>query len=147
MKHAKQSSSSLNVSKALPDPKASESELNTQPSGNTGLRPLDMKRFSSLPRTPSIASTSTSSFYADHLRDGTSHRQRGQKKKSIDPDVMGFADVLELRTAHERARAYARKIAGFKEYYSGLVDWVGDTKRNREYMRPRSFFLSCRMTY
>ncbi|KAI0053089.1 hypothetical protein FA95DRAFT_1065354 [Auriscalpium vulgare] len=85
----------------------------------------NMKRFSSLPRTPSLHSEAShdsrpSSVYIPP--------QPYPRKRSRWPDAMWCKDVVAKKTALDRAFGYALKINELAMYECGLGEWVSTTK-------------------
>ncbi|KAI0320625.1 hypothetical protein OF83DRAFT_1169169 [Amylostereum chailletii] len=88
----------------------------------------DMKRYSSLPRTPSYPSDSTRFSKLPPPRPPPLKR----KIRSQYPDAMWCKDVLGERTALDRAIGYAQKINELAMYDCGLSDWVLSVKDRGE---------------
>jgi len=88
---------------------------------------LDLRRFSSLPRTPSLTS-------GPHSVDSRSSRppsllSRARPKiRSHWPDAMWCKDIVAKRGAVDRAMGYANKINELAMYDCGLSDWIAATK-------------------
>ncbi|KAH7916153.1 hypothetical protein BJ138DRAFT_996455 [Hygrophoropsis aurantiaca] len=98
---------------------------------------LNIKRFSSLPRTPSIMSL-------NRLSSGSKRSSRTPspsilppiprsppvvvKIKSSWPPAMHFAEVVVKKSALERSLGYAHKINELYMYDCGLGDWLWETK-------------------
>jgi hypothetical protein len=82
----------------------------------------NLKRYSSLPRPPSTKSQRLSFF----SRSPSPRPLPRIRAKS--PDAMRFRDVLNKRTALERAVGYAHKINELALYDCGLSDWVASVK-------------------
>jgi hypothetical protein len=80
-----------------------------------------LKRYSSLPRTPSVRSPRIGSFRSSSPEPRPRIRARS-------PDAMRFKDVLVKKTAAERAIGYANKINELALYDCGLGDWVVSMK-------------------
>ncbi|KAH7887980.1 hypothetical protein F5I97DRAFT_934626 [Phlebopus sp. FC_14] len=98
---------------------------------------LNIKRFSSLPRTPSLASLSplstgskrssrTPSPSISHVV--TKPRPHIQRIRSACPSAMYFADVIVKRSPLERSIGYAHKINELYSHDCGLGDWVLETR-------------------
>jgi hypothetical protein len=81
-----------------------------------------LKRFSSLPRTPSTRSPRISTF----ARSPSPEPRPRIRARS--PDAMQFRDVLAKKTTAERAIGYANKINELALYDCGLGDWVATMK-------------------
>ena len=81
----------------------------------------NLKRYSSLPRPPSMRSQRLSVFTRTPPPPQSRIRARS-------PDAMRFKDILNKRSALERATAYAHKINELSMYDCGLGDWVTSTK-------------------
>ena len=94
----------------------------------------NLKRYSSLPRPPSI-STRMSIF----TRSPSPKLPSRIRAKS--PDAMQFREVLSKRTAVERAIGYAHKINELAMYDCGLGDWVASMKERGGPRIPFSFFI------
>ena len=80
----------------------------------------NLKRYSSLPRTPSIKSP-----ISIFTRSPTPPRRRIRARS---PDAMRFRDILNKRSALERAIGYANKINELSMYDCGLGEWVTSMK-------------------
>ncbi|KAI9508651.1 hypothetical protein F5148DRAFT_864618 [Russula earlei] len=91
----------------------------SRPLGKGG-QSVNLKRYSSLPRTPSTHSP----------RMGISTRSPSPQPRirARSPDAMRFKDVLGKRSALERAIGYANKINELSLYDCGLADWVTSLK-------------------
>ena len=98
---------------------------------------LNMKRFSSLPRTPSLMSLNRASVGSKRSSGTPSPsavpsvpqpKPLVRRIKSAHPRAMYFADVAVKRTALERSIGYAYKINELYNYDCGLVDWVTRTR-------------------
>jgi hypothetical protein len=84
----------------------------------------NLKRYSSLPRPPSMRSQSQRmSVFARKSSPPPKPRIRARS-----PDAMRFKDVLNKKSAVERATAYANKINELSMYDCGLGDWVTSMK-------------------
>ncbi|KAF8484488.1 hypothetical protein DFH94DRAFT_234896 [Russula ochroleuca] len=81
----------------------------------------NLKRYSSLPRPPSMRSQRLSIF----TRTPPPPKPRIRARS---PDAMRCKDILNKRSALERATAYAHKINELSMYDCGLGDWVTSTK-------------------
>lgn len=98
---------------------------------------LNIKRFSSLPRTPSLMSLNRPSV-GSKRSSGTpspsvAHSMLKPKPpvrrmKSTRPPAMYFADVTVKRSALERSIGYAYKINELYNYDCGLGDWIAETR-------------------
>ena len=137
----------------LPPPKTNTGwgvaldEIRTTPPSSGSSNPLkatlnNLKRFSTLPRTPSQLSLRSKSASVDHSSrtpspSFTSTPKIPAQRRVVNawPDAMTYNDVLALRTTRERSSAYARKIKEFAMYESGLRDWISavHAKRGRSY--------------
>lgn len=80
-----------------------------------------LKRYSSLPRTPSVRSPRINSVRSPSPEPRPRTRARS-------PDAMRFKDVLVKKTVAERAIGYANKINELALYDCGLGDWVVSMK-------------------
>ncbi|RDX53081.1 hypothetical protein OH76DRAFT_1399683 [Lentinus brumalis] len=103
----------------------------------------NLKRFSSLPRTPSRSSRSSKRSTSPDARRSFSpplppiHIQSPPRRRVIPtpkyahpwPPAMNPADVIVLRGARERARGYAMKINELSMYDCGLRDWLASQGR------------------
>ncbi|KAH7930016.1 hypothetical protein BV22DRAFT_1055597 [Leucogyrophana mollusca] len=98
---------------------------------------LNIKRFSSLPRTPSLMSLnrlSTSSKRSSRtpspsvLPPVPRLPPSVEKIKSSWPSAMHFADVIVKKSALERSAGYAHKINELYMYDCGLGDWIVETR-------------------
>ena len=83
----------------------------------------NLKRYSSLPRPPSMMSQRMSVFTRTPYRSPPKPRIRARS-----PDAMRFKEVLKKKSALERATAYANKINELSMYDCGLGDWVVSVK-------------------
>ena len=90
-----------------------------EPTGEGGVL-IDSKRNSSLPRTPSSISPRIS-IYSRSPSPASPPKRRIRARS---PDAMRFKDVLNKRTALDRAIGYANKINELSMYDCGLGDWV-----------------------
>ncbi|KAG9317263.1 hypothetical protein JVU11DRAFT_1457 [Chiua virens] len=97
---------------------------------------LNLKRFSSLPRTPSLMSFNPLSAGSKRssgtpspsiAHSGSQPRLPVRKIRSTHPPAMYFADVVVKRTALERSIGYAHKINDLYSYDCGLADWIAGT--------------------
>ncbi|KAF8639957.1 hypothetical protein AX17_001207 [Amanita inopinata Kibby_2008] len=100
----------------------------------------NLKRFSSLPRTPSHSSRSGKRSSAETRHSSRtpspSHQQQSdpmgpsQRHKIISrsPPAMFCHEVHSCRTALERCTVYAQKINELYGYDTGLGDWLNDAK-------------------
>ncbi|KAF8450754.1 hypothetical protein L210DRAFT_963438 [Boletus edulis BED1] len=98
---------------------------------------LNIKRFSSLPRTPSLMSLNRRSI-GSKRSSGTPSPSIAppasqpklpmRKTKSSYPSAMFFADVTVKRTALERSTGYAYKINELYNCDCGLGDWIAVTR-------------------
>ncbi|KAI0721928.1 hypothetical protein C8T65DRAFT_734913 [Cerioporus squamosus] len=103
----------------------------------------NLKRFSSLPRTPSRSSKSSKRSTSPDARRSISpplppiHIQSPPRRRVIPkpkyahpwPPAMNPADVVALRGARERAQGYAMKINELSMYDCGLRDWLASQGR------------------
>jgi hypothetical protein len=80
----------------------------------------NLKRYSSLPRTPSTRSPRMSIF----TRSSSPESPSRPRIRARSPDAMRFKDVLAKKTSLERAIGYANKINELSMYDCGLGDWV-----------------------
>jgi hypothetical protein len=111
---------------------------------------MNIKRFSTLPRTPSLSSRSSKSSH--RLSAGAQLSARSpspvepiqlplsapvpfsspprprHKIRSHYPSAMYCSEVFSRKTAGERCSAYAQKINQLYVYDSGLGDWIIETK-------------------
>ncbi|OAX39761.1 hypothetical protein K503DRAFT_769218 [Rhizopogon vinicolor AM-OR11-026] len=99
---------------------------------------LSIKRFSSLPRTPSRmslnrlssgskkSSRTPSPSLVGHLE--TRVLPPVEKVKSANPPAMHFADVIVKKSALDRSLGYAQKINDLYMHDSGLGEWVAETR-------------------
>ncbi|OJT07344.1 hypothetical protein TRAPUB_1810 [Trametes pubescens] len=139
------SSSSAGSSRLpVPPPKNSRSASDDERQQNS-LAPssfratlTNLKRFSSLPRTPSRSSRSSKRSTSPEARRSLSpsiepihvelpprRRMTPQPTKiSSWPQAMVTRDVTMLRSARERAKMYAEKINELTEYDCGLREWM-----------------------
>ncbi|OBZ71787.1 hypothetical protein A0H81_08271 [Grifola frondosa] len=125
------SSSSTPSRLPVPPPKTIRgSDDERMGSGTSGLRATlsNLKRFSSLPRTPSPISIRKSPSSRQSctpsppvIRSRVSYRP---KILCAWPDAMNCQDVVAGRSALERSLGYARKINELAMYDCGLGDWV-----------------------
>ncbi|KAG6334384.1 hypothetical protein ID866_4705 [Astraeus odoratus] len=106
---------------------------------------LNLKRFSTLPRTPSLMSLNRHSIVTKHSSrtpsPSVNHsippaRPPMRRIKSASPPAMNFADVLSKKTALERSLGYARKINELYCYDCGLSDWMAEVQHRAS--RPQS---------
>lgn len=128
----------------------------TRPSNSIGqgfpstLQAVDAKRFSSLPRTPSLSSsmarppsppTRNVSLAVQHPQ--VIHEEETQPRprrpphrfKSRNPPAMSCADVTNKKSPLERCGLYARKINELYIYDCGLGDWLLESKFRGEFFR------------
>lgn len=99
---------------------------------------LSIKRFSSLPRTPSPISLIQPSIESKRSSRTPSPSFVGhsvakilppvQKVKSAWPPGMHFADVVVKKNALDRSVGYAQKINELYMYDCGLGDWIVETR-------------------
>ncbi|KAI0773824.1 hypothetical protein C8Q74DRAFT_1368373 [Fomes fomentarius] len=119
--------------------------------GNGSLAPsafkvlTNLKRFSSLPRTPSRSSKSSKRSSSPDVRrsmspsiptvevDSPPRRRIIPKPKYSHPwpPAMNPADVVVLRGSRERARGYAMKINELSMYDCGLREWMATQSRGQ----------------
>ncbi|EIW61825.1 uncharacterized protein TRAVEDRAFT_70084 [Trametes versicolor FP-101664 SS1] len=102
----------------------------------------NLKRFSSLPRTPSRSSRSSKRSTSPEARRSLSpsiepihvelppRRRMTPRPTKISswPQAMVTRDVTMLRSARERAKMYAEKINELAEYDCGLRDWMASQR-------------------
>ncbi|KAI0291734.1 hypothetical protein BC826DRAFT_1105862 [Russula brevipes] len=91
-----------------------------------------LKRYSSLPRTPSVKSQRMSIV----TRSPSPESPPRRRIRTRSPDAMRFKDILNKRSALERAIGYANKINELSTYDCGLGDWVVSMKE-RGSSKPR----------
>lgn len=96
---------------------------------------LNIKRFSSLPRTPSLMSLNRPSIGSKRSSGMPSpsfafpqRKPPARRMKSTHPPAMFFADVTVKRTPLERSIGYAYKINELYNYDCGLADWIAETR-------------------
>ena len=98
------------------------------PKSPKGLKASLVRRFSTLPRTPSSRGSSispkTTSPSANLLRPLPPVR----KIKSFWPPAMQCDDVIAKKTTSERCAGYAQKINSLYIYDCGLSDWLMEVK-------------------
>ncbi|KII95822.1 hypothetical protein PLICRDRAFT_693960 [Plicaturopsis crispa FD-325 SS-3] len=99
-----------------------------------------LKRFSSLPRTPSVKSSNRLSSSTRSAQTPSPpivppsivtppHRQvQREKIRTAWPAAMSCSDVLAKRSSADRSRAYAEKINELWMCDCGLGDWVAETR-------------------
>ncbi|KAH9048970.1 hypothetical protein EDB84DRAFT_1556429 [Lactarius hengduanensis] len=87
----------------------------------------NLKRYSSLPRTPSTRSP-RSTRMSIFTRSSSPESLSRPRIRARSPDAMQFKDVLAKKTSLERAIGYANKINELAMYDCGLGDWVGSMK-------------------
>lgn len=94
--------------------------------------PLNAKRFSALPRAPSVSSSSNISRRASRTPSPPLPSAPKRPKRVIEqwPVAMQYKDVLECKTPLERSLGYARKINELAMYDCGLTSWM-DAVRTR----------------
>ncbi|KAF8845739.1 hypothetical protein BDN67DRAFT_961370 [Paxillus ammoniavirescens] len=106
---------------------------------------LNIKRFSSLPRTPSLMSLNRLSAGSKRSSrtpsPSVTHPVPGPKPpvcrtRSTCPSAMYFADVVVKQSALERSMGYADKINELYNHDCGLGDWVAETRHKA--LRPQS---------
>lgn len=109
---------------------------------------LSIKRFSSLPRTPSPisliqplterkgSSRTPSPSFVGHSVPKT--LPPVQKVKSAWPPAMHFADVAVKKNALDRSVGYAQKINELYMYDCGLGDWIAETRYKAANPQKRS---------
>lgn len=108
-------------SSSIREPSATE-DSPSEPKRKGGIL-TNLKRYSSLPRSPSIKSPQTSIF----PRMSSPPPPPSPPKPRIrarSPDALRFRDILNKKSALERATAYANKINELSMYDCGLGDWV-----------------------
>ncbi|KAI0637755.1 hypothetical protein C8Q77DRAFT_1070226 [Trametes polyzona] len=141
---ASSSSGSRSVSSSLPVPPPKHSRAGSDDEKQNSLAPssfratlTNLKRFSSLPRTPSRSSRSSKRSSSPDIRRSLSpsaapiHVELPPRRPtprptrvSSWPQAMNARDVTILRSARERARAYAEKINELATYDCGLREWM-----------------------
>ena len=103
---------------------------------------LNIKRFSSLPRTPSLMSLNrpsvgnkrSSGIPSPSVAHPMSQpKPPVQRTRSTHPPAMFFADVTVRRTALERSIGYAYKINELYNCDCGLGDWITETRYKGEF--------------
>lgn len=102
---------------------------------------IDSKRFSALPRTPSISSTTYSSPPSSRRSLDAYPVQSPEWKHKIRsqwPDAMQINDILHKKSVLDRGLSYARKINELAMYDCGLEEWVTWMKKGR-----KSLFSIC----
>ncbi|KAI9447769.1 hypothetical protein H4582DRAFT_2068362 [Lactarius indigo] len=87
----------------------------------------NLKRYSSLPRTPSTRSP-RSTRMSIFTRSSSPESFSRPRIRARSPDAMQFKDVLAKKTSLERAIGYANKINELAMYDCGLGDWVASMK-------------------
>ncbi|KAI9467271.1 hypothetical protein BJY52DRAFT_1182715 [Lactarius psammicola] len=87
----------------------------------------NLKRYSSLPRTPSTRSP-RSARMSIFTRSSSPESPSRPRIRARSPDAMQFKDVLAKKTSLERAIGYANKINELSMYDCGLGDWVSSMK-------------------
>ncbi|KAF9221929.1 hypothetical protein BS17DRAFT_224448 [Gyrodon lividus] len=106
---------------------------------------LNIKRFSSLPRTPSLVSLNRLSAGSKHSfrtpSPSVTHSVSRptppvRRTRSTSPPAMYFADVVVKKSALERSVGYAYKINELYNYDCGLGDWVAGTRQKA--LHPQS---------
>lgn len=118
-----------------------------QPSDLRVRSALSIKRFSSLPRTPSPVSLTQPSTEIKRSSRTPSPSFVGhsvpkalppvQKVKSAWPPCMHFADVVVKKNTLDRSVGYAQKINELYLYDSGLGDWIVETRyKGGSYIGP-----------
>lgn len=98
---------------------------------------FNKKRFSALPRTPSLMSLNRLSLGSKHSSRSPSvtHPNASlalpiHRIKSAYPSALQFGDVLGRKTALERSLGYARKINELYNHDCGLADWMAEVRNN-----------------
>jgi hypothetical protein len=98
------------------------------------------KRFSALPRTPSLSSGSAQRSSNGTQYSGTTYSSRTPSPsprqaqsprpriKSTNPPAMFCAEIFSYKSSLERCRLYAEKINELYMYDSGLGDWTIETR-------------------
>lgn len=98
---------------------------------------LNAKRFSTLPRTPSLMSLNrptveskrSSGIPSPSITHVVSQpKPPVRRTRSTRPPAMSFADVTVKRTALERSVGYAYKINELYNCDCGLGDWIAETR-------------------
>ncbi|KAI0079697.1 hypothetical protein K474DRAFT_554772 [Panus rudis PR-1116 ss-1] len=125
------------LSSPLPPPKDEQESPAASGSVNvikSTLSHFNLKRFSSLPRTPSTSSKDTKPQHQYDSRTPSpslaSIKPKPPRPKIKDrrPAALKCDDVFSKKTAAERCRLYAEKIDQLAETDCGLGDWVLATK-------------------
>ncbi|EGO01694.1 hypothetical protein SERLA73DRAFT_177128 [Serpula lacrymans var. lacrymans S7.3] len=133
---------SPDLDRALPlTPASSHSPTRSDKESENGSRNLrnsfvNLKRFSALPRTPSLMSLNRLSNGSRSSKTPSPlifpaalhHPPPVQRIKSSWPAAMHFADVVVKRSALERSAGYAHKINELYVHDCGLRDWLTETK-------------------
>ena len=140
-------STSPSMFSPTPPPKSIHGSLEDVPqaSGSSGVIKgalTNFKRFSALPRTPSVTSARAKSPEASpqvsprHSKDAPLPAIPAPLRRRVPrpritaewPDAMSCRDVVTLRTPLERAAGYANKIYELALYDCGLTDWLQDRR-------------------
>ena len=140
-------STSPSMFSPTPPPKSIHGSLEDVPqaSGSSGVIKgalTNFKRFSALPRTPSVTSARAKSPEASpqvsprHSKDAPLPAIPAPLRRRVPrpritaewPDAMSCRDVVTLRTPLERAAGYANKINELALYDCGLTDWLQDRR-------------------
>lgn len=106
----------------------------------------NLKRFSSLPRTPSLSSksnnrSSSGTSYSSRTPSPSIHhviRPHRPKIRSRDPAALFCHEVFSQRTPMERCVIYATKINQLYIHDCGLSDWVTEMKNRGPNGRTRA---------
>lgn len=115
----------------------------------------NLKRFSSLPRTPSISSqskrhSSSSTYYSSSRTPSPSvafHPPPTFRRiRSYSPAAMFCHEVHSLKSASERSAVYAAKINELYLYDCGLSEWVIEAQY-RGMFGPCGCFNKCELTF
>ena len=101
--------------------------IHEKPLPSPTVETFNSKRFSSLPRAPSISSGSN--FSRGYSRTPSPLPPR-RRKRVIEqwPLAMQYKDVLECKTPLERSLGYARKINELAMYDCGLTNWMDSVR-------------------
>jgi hypothetical protein len=131
--HSRRDSSPADSSSMAPSPppKSLRNSLTT-----------NLKRFSSLPRTPSLSSksnrrSSSGTSYSSRTPSPSIHlvlQPHRPKIRSRDPAALFCHEVSSQRTPMERCVIYATKINELYLYDCGLSDWVVEMKNRGEHL-------------
>lgn len=117
----------------LPDVPPSSSwspVVNERSLPSPGMGALKAKRFSALPHTPPVLSSSSLSYGSPRTPSPLLPPVPKRRKRIIEqwPASMQYKDVLECKTPLERSLGYARKINELAMYDCGLTEWMDAVK-------------------